>query len=199
MSQTAAPTLPGWLTRRTISVADYHRMAETGILTRNDRVELIEGQIIEMAPIGSEHAGTVNRLSTMLFAKLGTRAVVSVQNPVRLSAIAEPQPDFAILRPRSDFYAAGHPSPDDIYLLIEVADSSLIYDRDVKAALYAQHRIPEFWLLDLRTRSVTVHRNPTGDSYTSLTTAAVGDPLTIQALPGITFETADLLGRSTIA
>ncbi len=192
MLQTIDPGLPGWLTRHVISVADYYKMAEVGILTENDRVELIEGQIIKMVPIGSEHAGKVNNLTYLLVTTLGNRAVVSVQNPVRLSNILEPEPDFAILKPRPDRYAGGHPTAADVLLLIEVADSSLDYDRLVKARLYARHGVPEFWVVDVKARLVTVHRKPVGDAYTDVTERRPTDMLDIAAIADTAVPAADV-------
>ncbi len=191
MLQDADFVLPAWLTRRLITVQDYYRMAEAGILSERDRVELIEGQIIEMVPIGSEHAGDVNRLNYLLVTAVGARAVVTVQNPLRLSDISEPEPDFLLLRPRADYYRSGHPNAGDVLLLIEVSDSSLRYDSDVKAALYARHGIAELWILDVKARSVTVHRDPAGSAYASIVTVRDG-VLPVAALPGISLAVADI-------
>src|SRR5438309_8182250 len=114
------------------NVDEYYRMAEAGLLSEDDRVELIEGEIIEMSPIGSTHGGTVKRSSTFLNRKLGDAVIVSVQDPVRLNGFSEPQPDIALLKPRKDFYSNSHPTPEDVLLVIEVADTSLQYDRAVK-------------------------------------------------------------------
>jgi Uma2 family endonuclease len=192
MLQTADLGLPSWVTRRAITVADYYKMAEVGILTEDDRVELIEGQIIEMVPIGSQHASKVNTLNYLLVSTLGDRAIVSVQNPVRLSDILEPEPDFAILKPRADRYAASHPTAADVLLLIEVADSSLNYDRIVKARLYARHGIAEFWVVNLKARLITVHRAPAGDAYTDATDRSPQDMLDIEALPGSTMPVGEV-------
>lgn len=144
---------------------DYHRMAEAGILGEDDRVELIEGEIIDMTPIGSRHAGAVARVQTALQEAVGGQALVWVQNPVALGANSEPQPDLALLRPRHDFYAESLPQPGDVLLLIEVSDRSLAYDRDVKLPLYAAHGIPEVWLVDLDGRRLTRHWAPTSQAY----------------------------------
>ncbi len=125
MLQDAGWVLPAWLTRRVITVTDYYKMAEAGILSRRDRVELIEGQIIEMVPIGHLHVGNVNRLTRLLVMEVANRAVVSVQSPVRLSDISEPEPDFLVLRPRPDDYRSALPTAGDVLLLVEVSDSSL--------------------------------------------------------------------------
>ncbi len=184
--------LPAWLSRRLITVADYYKMAEAGILSPDDRIELIEGQIIEMSPIGSDHSGQVNRLTRLLINAVGDRAVLGVQNPVRLSDITEPEPDFAVLKPRQDDYAGSMPGPQDVLLLIEVSDSSLGYDRGVKARLYARHAIPEFWIVNVRNGTVVVHRAPAEGSYTSIVQITRHDTLTIAALPGIELPAAGI-------
>ncbi|MCE2487883.1 MAG: Uma2 family endonuclease [Desulfurellaceae bacterium] len=134
------------LPQHRLSADDYHKMGEAGIFDHADRVELIEGRLIDMAPIGSDHAGQLNAVLNRAFARL---ALVSPQNPIRLSEHSEPQPDFAILRLRADFYRTSHPQPSDVLLVIEVADTSIRHDREVKIPLYARHGIPEVWLLDL--------------------------------------------------
>ncbi len=122
-------------------------MAEVGLLSEDSRVELIEGEIIEMSPIGSTHGGTVNRSSKLLHRELDDIAIVSVQNPVHIDDFSEPQPDLALLKPRKDFYSNSHPTPEDVLVVIEVADASVYYDRNVKPPLYARAGIPEAWRL----------------------------------------------------
>lgn len=122
--------------RRLFTVSEYYRMAEAGILGEDDRVELLEGEIVQMAPIGSNHRGTVDFLANSLVSRLGARAIVRTQNPIRLDDFSEPQPDVALLHPRADFYRRSHPTPADVLLLVEVADSSVAFDRQVKLPLY---------------------------------------------------------------
>jgi len=148
--------------RHVISVAAFHRMGEAGILGPSDRVELIDGELIDMSPIGVLHAAIVARLASYFSQQLGTAAVVWCQNPLRLDDISEPEPDIAILRPRADFYMTGHPGPADALLVIEVADTSLAYDLGTKVPLYARHGIPEVWVVDAATRQTGVFRGPTG-------------------------------------
>jgi Uma2 family endonuclease len=148
------------------SVEDYHRMGEAGILGPELRTELIDGEVVEMPPIGHPHAGTVNLLSDLLKEAVGRKAIVAVQNPVWLDDYTEPLPDIALLRPRADYYRNGHPTPDDVLLLIEVADTSLAYDRDVKLPRYARAGIPEAWLVDLGGRRLTIYRRPAQGAYT---------------------------------
>jgi Uma2 family endonuclease len=155
--------------RHLISVEAFHRMAETGILDPADRVELIDGEIFDMSPIGVLHAALVARLATYFSQKLGGAAVVWCQNPVRLDDASEPEPDIAILRPRADFYATSHPGPADLLLVIEVADTSLAFDLGTKVPLYARHGIPEVWVIDAATRRTRVFRRPTATGYAAET------------------------------
>ncbi len=138
------------------TVGDYHRMTETGVLRRDARVELLDGQVVEMSPIGSRRAGCVNRLTQMLAQAMAGRATVGIQNPVVLDDFSEPQPDVAVLTYRADGYAARHPGPADVLLLIEVMVTSADIDRDVKIPLYARAGIPEVWLVDLDADAVEV-------------------------------------------
>ena len=135
--------------RRAFSVDEYHAMVEAGILTKHDRVELLDGEIIAMVPIGSGHASCVMRLSELLSEAVGKRAIVSVQSPVRLDEASEPQPDLMLLKRRDDFYAAAHPTPADVLLLIEVSDTTVAFDKNVKLSLYARSMIPEVWIVNL--------------------------------------------------
>ena len=192
--ETGLLTRHPWVARRKLTVAEYHRMGEAGILTEDDRVELIEGELIAMPPIGSNHAGTVNRLARMLVLAVGDRSVVAVQNPVRLDKHSEPQPDFALLLPRADYYRSEHPRPADVLLLIEVAFSSLNYDRAVKRALYARHRIPEFWIVSLVTNEVEVCRAPEGEDYSLVSIVGRDGELEPVRLPGVIIPVATLLG-----
>jgi Uma2 family endonuclease len=151
--------------RHRLTVGDYYNMAKTGILKIDDRVELIEGEIIDMTPIGSRHAATVDRLNHLILPTLASRAIVRVQQPVGLSDWSELVPDIAVVAFRSDFYESAHPTPADIRLLIEVADSSLAYDRDFKLPLYARHGIREVWLLDIEAKALRIFRSPVGNAY----------------------------------
>lgn len=183
------------VTRHRIDVDEYYRMAEAGILTENDHVELIDGEIIDMAPIGQGHASVVTRLNQSLVFAFGTNALVSPQNPVRLDNLNEPQPDFAVLRPRADFYATGdRPGPADVLLLIEVAASSLRYDRLVKLPLYARNGIAEVWIVDLQHRLLTSHRRPGPDGYDDMTTYRRGDTITLAMAPDIVLPIERVLG-----
>lgn len=151
--------------RRRFSVEDYHRMVETGLLSEEDRTELIEGEVVEMAPIGSRHAGHLTRLVSLMSKEVGERALVSAQNPVRLGDESEPQPDLALLEPRADFYASAHPTAEDILLLVEIAESSLEFDRATKIPLYARHGVPVVWLLNLQDDAIEIYEQPDVDGY----------------------------------
>ncbi|MSP03311.1 MAG: Uma2 family endonuclease [Acetobacteraceae bacterium] len=182
-----------WVARRALTVAEYHRMGEAGILTKDDRVELIEGQLIAMSPIGSAHSGTVNTLTRLLVQVVGDRGVVAVQNPVQLDDRNEPQPDFSVLKPREDDYSLATPRPADVLLLIEVADSSLAYDRGFKKSLYAQHGVAEFWIVDLVARDVEVCGAPEGGHYTLVSRVDRQGILEPRLLPGAAISAAAFL------
>jgi Uma2 family endonuclease len=169
-------------------------MGEAGILAQGDRVELIEGQLIAMSPIGSEHSGTVNALNHCLVQAIGQRGVVAVQNPVQLDDLSEPQPDFAVLKPREDYYRRATPRPNEVLLIIEVADSSLAYDRNVKRSLYARHGIPEFWIVNLAAGEIEVCRAPEGERYASVSRVGREGVLEPVLLPGVAIPVAALLG-----
>ena len=173
-------------TRHKLNVDEYHRMAEAGIFGEEDRIELIDGELIDMAPIGQGHAAIVTGLTGALSLACAGRALVSPQNPVRLDRSSEPQPDFAVLRLRADFYATGErPGPGDVLLLVEVADSSLNFDLTVKLPLYARASIPEFWIVDLKRRVLDAYRQPIENGYGEVTTYHAGDHIALAAMPDI--------------
>ncbi len=158
------------LQRHRLTVAEYHRMAEVGIFSPSARVELIEGEVIDMPPIGSPHAGTVKFVGKRFADAVGDRALVSIQDPIFLDVHSEPEPDIALLRPRPDFYRSAHPTPADVFLIVEVADTSLAYDTQIKLPLYARYGIPEVWLADLSNRRFLVHRTPTPSGFQDVQT-----------------------------
>jgi len=183
------------LVKYRFTVKDYHRMMEAGIFHEDDRVELLEGEIIEMAPIGPGHAGGVNRLlNAFLPLQAERKAIVSVQNPLRLGQHSEPQPDLALLKPRPDFYAQGHPGPQDVLLAVEVMESSAGYDREVKVPLYARFGIPETWLVDLEQRLIEVYRNPTAQGYEVVRRFQWGQSLSPQAFPELDLAVEVIFG-----
>jgi len=155
----------GLIRQHRYTVDEYYRMGQSGILKQGDRVELIEGEIVDLVPVGSAHAGIVNRLNRLLVQTLGDKAVVSVQKPVRLSAFSEPEPDIVLLKPRDDFYSGAHPGPADVLLIIEVSDASFDYDRGVKLPLYARHEIPVVWLIDIQQKQLLVFRSPSREGF----------------------------------
>jgi Uma2 family endonuclease len=180
--------------RRLFSVAEYHRLGEAGVLTEDDRAELIEGEIIEMTPIGSLHAACVDRLTALFVPLVGRRAIVRVQNPVFLDDRSEPEPDLSLLRPRDDFYAAGHPGPGDVLLVVEVSDTSLEYDRKTKLPLYAAAGIAEAWIVDLAAGRLEVYSQPRGGLYTRSALYGREDTIASTAMSGLTVPVSDILG-----
>lgn len=172
------------LTKQRITVAEYDEMIERGILTEQDRVELIHGEIVDKMPIGDLHAACVNRLNSLFSARSAGRYLVSIQNPVRLKD-SDPEPDVALLKPRDDFYGTSRPAPADVLLLIEVADSSLDYDRDIKGPLYAEAGITEYWIVNVIDRTVEVHRSPTRNAgYEIVWVAREHEAIDLLTLPG---------------
>lgn len=179
--------------RRRLDVEAFYKMSEAGILTDPHRVELIDGEIIDMPAIGSPHAAVTNRLARFLSRALPDDvALVSVQSPVRLDAYNEPEPDLMLLRPRADGYRASHPGSADVLLLVEVAESSLAYDRGVKIAVYASFGVPEVWIVDLVGAAVEVCRQPEAGDY-ALRKRLTSGPLTPALVPGVTMDVAALL------
>jgi len=176
------------------NVDEYYRMAEVGLLSEDDRVELIEGEIVEMSPIGRAHAGTVNRLNKYLNRKLDDGVIVSIQNPVRLNDFSEPQPDLALLKLRKDFYANSHPGPEDVLVVIEVADTTVNYDRNVKLPLYARAGILEAWLMVLAKGVIEIHSQPRNGKYQKVQRLKRGKTLVSSAIPGFSCKVEDLLG-----
>lgn len=181
------------VTKHRFSTDNYHAMIDAGILTENDRVELIEGEVIAMAAIGSRHAACVKRTAELLRDALAKRALLGVQDPVVLGDDSEPEPDLSVLVRRDTFYAEGHPTVDDIYLLVEVADSSLAYDQQVKIPLYARAGIPEVWLIDLIQNRVTVYRDPSNGGYATKTNLTAGDSLRLAAFADVVLDVAKVL------
>ncbi|WP_036259677.1 Uma2 family endonuclease [Methylocapsa aurea] len=179
--------------RHRLDVDAYYKMAEAGILNREERVELIDGEIIDMNPIGSPHAAIVKRLNRLVARAAADGIVlVSVQDPLRLDAYNEPQPDLMLLRPRADDYRASHPSAADVLLLVEISDSSLTYDRGRKLALYAQFGVPEVWIVDLAGAAVEVFRQLKEGAYSSRERRS-GGALAPLLVPSVAIDVAALL------
>jgi len=182
----------GIFQRHRLTIAEYYRMGEVGIFPQDARVELIEGEVIDMPPIGSLRAGTVDSIADVVRLACGGRAIVRTQNPVFLSLHSEPQPDIALLRPRADFYRSAHPTPADVLLIVEVADTSLAYDTQIKLPLYARHGIPEVWLADLPNRRFLVHRTPTQMRFQDVQTLTDLSAVTPLLLPGVSVDLSDV-------
>jgi Uma2 family endonuclease len=180
--------------RRWFSVDEYYRMIGAGILSEDDRVELVEGEVIKMSPIGKFHAACVNRLNAIFNRLVGRDVMVSVQNPVHIDDFSEPQPDIALLKHRPDFYSLAHPTPDDVLLIVEGADTSVAYDRMKKIPLYARAGIPEVWLVDLARDLIEVYARPSSGRYQDFREARRGETLTLGSLPNLAIQVDDILG-----
>ncbi|MBK7764954.1 MAG: Uma2 family endonuclease [Sulfuritalea sp.] len=173
------------------SVEEYHQMARSGLLGETDRVELIEGELIDMAPIGSKHAFFVDRLAELLSSGPQAGYMVRVQNPVVLGERNEPQPDIALVRRVN--YIDRHPCPADILLIVEVSDTTLEYDRDVKLALYARHDIPEVWLLNVKAGELTVFREPAEGQYRLIRKPTAAEAVSPVLVAGVAISLAQVL------
>lgn len=169
------------LTRYRFNVDDYYRLAEAGILKEDARVELIRGEIIEMNPIGSRHAACVDRLNRLLNQHISDQ-IVRIQNPIRIEHHSEPEPDLALLKYRDDYYAQDHPQPNDVLLLIEVSDSTLIYDQQIKIPLYAEANIPEVWVVNLDEGNIEAYRDSDGKTYQNIQQYQHQDEITVPSL-----------------
>jgi Uma2 family endonuclease len=181
-------------TRRKFTVDEYYRMGEKGILHPEERVELIKGAIFGMPPIGAPHASHVGRISHVFARAFLTLGHIWVQNPLRLSNLSEPVPDIMLLRPRPDFYGERHPTPEDVYLLVEVSDTSLRYDQRTKVPLYARHGVPEVWIVDVIHEVIHIYREPTPNGYQVTETHRRGDRIALAALPEHEFAVEEILG-----
>ena len=190
-----ATTANDIIQKHRLTVEEYHRMGEAGILGPQDRVELIEGEIIDISPIGSNHAGTVNYLNQVLFAALQENAIISPQNPIILNDRNEPEPDIVLLKPRKDFYRQSHPTPNDVLLIIEVADTSLRYDSEIKIPLYARYGIPEVWIVDLENNQLTKYLSPNDDHYESSDVVNDLSQISVQELPELKINLANLFEK----
>jgi len=183
--------------KKRFNVDEYYKMAGIGILRDGDRTELIDGEVIEMSPMGVRHSSAVKRANAFLSRQLQGRAVLSVQLPVRLNAFNEPQPDLALLRPRKDFYELRHPGPADVLLILEISDTSLQYEYDMKLRTYAASRIPEFWVLDPVGAALLVFREPSRGGYKTSLRYQDGDIVSMLAFPEIEIALSALLGTTS--
>lgn len=173
------------------TVEEYHRMAEVGLLSERDRVELLDGEVVDVNAIGSLHAAIVTAIVDLLYGAVGGKVTIRVQQPIRLDDHSEPEPDIALALRRD--YRHAHPTPSDVLLVIEVADSSAGSDRGRKLPAYARSRIREVWLVDLVASQVEVHREPVADRFTKVSPHRAGDTIEPEALPGVRLAVADML------
>ncbi len=178
--------------RRLFTREEYHRMAEVGILKPTDRVELIRGEIVEMSPPGRRHVAFVNNLTQLLVSRLAGRAIVSVQNPVALSDDSEPQPDLAVIRRRPVSYKEAEIATHDVLLLIEVAESSLAYDRSTKLRLYAEAGVAEYWVVDGAAERIEVHRTPEAGGYRDVSRLAGSATVSLGLFPDVALTLAEI-------
>jgi Uma2 family endonuclease len=181
-------------TKKLFTVYEYYQMAETGILSEPARTELINGEVIEVSAMGVRHRAAVNRGSDLLVPLFKDKAQISVQLPVRLNDFNEPQPDLCFLRPRRDFYETRHPGPSDVFMIMEISDISLGYDRDVKLNVYAAARVAEVWILDLASQILLVFRDPSRKTYRTSLSFSRNDSVSLSAFPEISISVSDLLG-----
>lgn len=175
-------------------VEEYHRLIESNILHEDDRVELIEGRIIDMTPIGSRHAACVSRLNEIFSEKLQKRAIINIQNPICLTEYSELEPDIAIIKRRPDFYAEQLPQPEDVLLIIEVADSSLEYDCETKIPLYAKANIKEVWLVNLIENILQIYKEPTPEGYKIMLKCRYNRKISPENFPDITLTVSEIFG-----
>ena len=194
MAVAADPDRMADVQRYRFNVDEYARMGEAGIFTAGDRVELIDGEVREMTPIGSPHAGIVNRLNELLVTRLAGRANVIVQNPIRLDRHTEPQPDLVVARRRKSFYADRHPEPGDVLVVVEVADSSLRYDRAEKVPRYGGAGIPETWLVEVEAGTITVYTEPGPEGYARQQVRRRGERVVASGVPDLRLAVDDIFG-----
>jgi Uma2 family endonuclease len=182
------------IARRSSTVDEFERMGEAGIFHPDDRLELIEGEIVEMSPIGSPHAACVDALA-LLFSEIARRRfIVRVQSPIRLNDFSEPQPDVTLLRWRDDFYRGAHPTPADVLLVVEVADTTVETDRKVKVPLYARAGIPEAWIVNLPGERIEIYSDPEGKTYRQIKRFGRGRRARSQTLEGFGVGVDEILG-----
>lgn len=180
--------------RRAFTVDEYHLMAEAGILHEDDHLELLEGDIVAMSPVGIRHMACVKRLNDLFARRLRRKATISVQDPIRLDDESEPQPDIALLKYRKDFYAGQMPTATDVLLIIEVADSTIPFDRRVKRSLYARALIPEYWIINLIDNQIEIYRQPEDGRYAQKSVVNDDGTVTAVAFPDTPFPVTDLIG-----
>ncbi|AUC62336.1 putative dioxygenase [Cyanobacterium sp. HL-69] len=176
------------LPRKKFAIEEYHQIITSGVLKEDYLIELINGEIFEMSPVGFKHASCVKKINYLFAEKLGSKVIIGVQDPIKLNNNSEPQPDIVLLKPRKDFYANDHPTVEDIFLLIEVADSSIDYDRTFKIPIYAENKVQEVWLVDLNQNLLEVYQNPQKNYYQNITKLSSEDSLTLSQPEAITIK-----------
>jgi Uma2 family endonuclease len=181
------------LVRKRFNVDEYYKMLDTGILREGERVELLDGDILQMSSMGARHAATVYRIDKILTRMFGDQAMVRGQLPLHVDKFSEPEPDIAVVRPRSDAYVTAHPTPDDVLLLVEIADTTLEFDCEVKIPVYAIAQIQEVWIVDLTSDRFSIYQHPSGDGYQSMVHRARGDSISPKTRPDITVQISELL------
>ena len=199
-AETMAPPEPTAATaagpaRRRFTVAEYYAMAEAGVLAYDERVELLDGDVIAMPPINEWHASRVGRFTNTLPPQFQGQAIVWVQNPVRLGDGSEPEPDVMLLRWRDDFYEGGHPGPADVLLLIEVSDTTVDYDRNEKLSAYAAAGIPEVWIASRQDRRIESYADPDGDEYATVRHYGAGERIAPRAFPDVMLDVDRIIGE----
>ena len=182
------------LLKRKFTVEEYNLMAEAGVFKESDRLELIAGEIIEKLPVSPRHAACVRRLNALFNRKLAERVLVDSQNPIVLNNTSEPEPDVTLLKLRGDFYKIAHPRPVDCFLLVEVGDSTIDYDREVKIPLYAENGIIEVWLVDLNGEAIEVYRQPEVNGYQYQSRFVRRQTLTVGAFANVSLTVDEILG-----
>lgn len=180
--------------RKLFTTDDVLKMAEAGLFGPEERIELIDGEIIEMSPVGNWHVNCVNRATAFFTEAFGRSAIVSIQNALHLNIHNMPQPDVVVFKPRADFYGSGSPTPADVLFLVEVSDSTLRRDRNIKLPRFATSGIPEVWIEDLKHDLVLVYRDPEGSQYRTQLTFRHGDSISPLAFPNSIFHVDDLIG-----
>jgi Uma2 family endonuclease len=182
------------VTKHRFTVSEYEQMGKVGIFGEDDRVELVEGDVIEMSAIGEKHAAAVKRLNRLIGRAVGDAAILGIQDPLVLDKHSQPEPDVIVLRPRPDFYGDRHPHPSDVMLVVEVSDTTIDFDRRVKAPIYARNGISDLWIVDIDGDGIIVYRDQSADGYRTMTTARRGDSVSPLAFPDCRLAISDILG-----
>ena len=182
------------LLRKKFTVSEFCKMAEMGIFRDEDNIELIEGEIVEMGKIGRRHAAYCDRLNDLFRDKFQKRVLIRVQSPVELNNLSQPQPDLALLRRRENYYESGHPQPHDIFLLVEIADTTIDSDREIKIPLYGQNGILETWLIDINEQCLEIYRDPSSQGYQSNRKLRRGQSIASLIFPKIVIDVNEIMG-----